>query len=165
MKPPPDVLTPIAQELVGKSGLVAFEVVDVYDRHRVFLLPELTQLPDRARYVVSADLPNASATYLPDAQQRELQRQRARGDAAGANAARRNAESRKPRHRLYLLSDDERVVQWARGSRQSARAEIVSASFGKTMNDYVAARIVLRILPSPATAPTTQSHQDATTWP
>jgi hypothetical protein len=84
--PPLDFLSPIAQELVGKTGLIAFRVVDVArnDQLKIFQGAPRVVTERRAEfpYLVVAECDNPTATYLSAAQRREMQQNTQAGRSA-----------------------------------------------------------------------------------
>jgi hypothetical protein len=155
----PDVLKPVADSLVGKSGSIAVQVVDVYDNMRNLVFgapPEVMRTYQRVPYLVVAECENPTATYLSDAQQRAVREARDRGDATSGARVRERAAAGKPAHRVWIPPDDKAVQEWARGTRKYLHGEIVGASLGRTpLHDYVKVDIVLKLMPAP----------DATTEP
>jgi hypothetical protein len=156
---PPDVLTPLAQDLVGKTGLIAFDVVDVYDNTMLVVGPPsaVAQFRHTMPYLVRAEYDSQTSARLSDAQQQVVRRRQAQGDVQAAARMRDAAEAARPKHLLWIVSDDEKVKKWGRRSRQNARCEVVSASLRPVTGGYIQAVVVLKMRPaSPATAPTAQ---------
>lgn len=146
-QPPPDPLVPIARGLVGKSGLIGFEVQDVVandGRHYPFGAPPVVrELDRRLPYLVIAIVDNPTPVQLTPAERKEIQQANQGGRPKYADYVMTMAERRRPSHRLFVATDDPAAEGWGKGDARSLRGTIVAVSLDREIGGYVRANVVM----------------------
>jgi hypothetical protein len=156
--PPANPIKQIAQGLTGKKGTITVSVLDVVrnDSSTIFTTAPVTVKENMTQYpfVVEAQFDNPTATYLTEGQNRDQQR-----NPSIATRNRKDSEEHKPTHKLWILcKDDEAIRQWTKGTRHQVTGEILTASLDSVPNDYIQARLVLK-MDTLSAPPTTQPDQ------
>ncbi len=154
----PDIFETFESQLAGKTGEIQFQVEDVHDNRQSpsFVLPPrgVRELLGKYDTLIIASCDNPTATYSSDRVLAVSQRQERRGmpNAVESEAARAVAE--KPRHELWIFTDDPAAQKWTIGSTHSLTATVAAATLEPTIRKrYVKATLVLTTDPAATTVP------------
>lgn len=161
---PTDEVAALEKSLNGIRGRVTFWVKDVIPNDILAGAPVAAfQMREHGNLVVIGEYDNPSGVYLSDAQRHELQTLR-KLHVGSVDTAKQSADAHKPKHEIYLVTDDISVREWSSGSTHTVAAEIMKATLQPRIGGYVQAVLVLRQIEDiPTTMPSGASPASPST--
>lgn len=154
----PGVFETFEAQLTGKTGPIQFQVEEVHDNRRApsFIMPPrgVRERLGKEGLLIVATCDNPTPTYMSDQARAVANRQERRGLLNAVETETARAAAEKPRHELWIFTDDPAAQKWTKGSTHTITATVAAATLEPTMRKrYVKATLVLTTNPAATTAP------------